>query len=125
MAFENNLQTITLEAGQDLSAKQYFFVTMASDGQVDPTGDGLSADGVLQNDPDAAGRPACVGISGVSKVVAGGAIARGAQVASDASGKAATATTGDRVLARALKASTADGDLIPVLLKLAGEPNAA
>ena len=50
MAYSDNLQTISGEAGADLSAKQYFFVTIASDGQVDPTGNGLSADAVLQND---------------------------------------------------------------------------
>lgn len=118
-----NMQTLTFEAGVDLSAKQYYFVSVSSDGQIDPTGDGANADGVLQNKPNAAGVAATVAIAGVSRVVAGAAITCGAQVASNADGKAVTATSGERVLGRATKASLADGDIISVLLKLAGEPN--
>lgn len=125
MAFDIHGTDITLEAGADLSAKQYFFVTLASDGQIDPTGDGANADGVLQNDPDAAGKPATVRICGVSKVVAGAAITKGDAVASGSAGKAKTAASTNRVLGRALQTSTADGQIIAVLLKLGGEPNAA
>lgn len=125
MAYLNNLQTVSLEAGADLSAKQYFFVAVAADGQVDPAGNGANADGVLQNDPDAAGKMADVAIAGISKVVAGAAITRGDKVASDAAGKAKTAVSTNRVLGLALAAAGADGDVIPVLLKLAGEPNVA
>lgn len=125
MAYLNNLQTVSLEAGADLSAKQYFFVAVAADGQVDPAGNGANADGVLQNDPDAAGKMADVAIAGISKVVAGAAITRGDKVASDAAGKAKTAVSTNRVLGLALAAAAADGDVFPVLLKLAGEPNVA
>lgn len=94
----------TFEAGQDLSTKQYYFVTMASDGQVDPTGAGAAADGVLQNAPAAAGRAASVAISGRVKVVAGGTITAGANVASNASGAVVAASTGNIVLGKALEA---------------------
>lgn len=117
---EQALTCISLEAGADLSAKQYYFVTVASDGQVDPTGDGARADGVLQNDPAAAGRIATVAVAGVSRVTAGDAITRGALVASDASGKAVTAAQNDEILGLALAAAGADGDVIPVLLKFSG-----
>lgn len=115
MAYGNGVD-ISLEAGQDLSAKQYYFVTVASDGQVDPTGDGLLAHGVLQNDPAAAGRGATVRISGVSKVVAGGACTRGGLVASDSAGKAVNVVSGDMALGTALETATTDGQIISVLL---------
>lgn len=124
MANDQLTRAISLEAGQDLSAKQYFFVTVASDGQIDPTGNGASADGVLYNNPNAAGQAASVVTFGVAKVVAGAAISRGALVASDANGKAKTAVSTNRVLGRALEGANADGEIIKVLLKLQGEPNA-
>lgn len=124
MATSDNLKCVTMEAGADLSTKQYYFVSLASDGQVDPTGDGASAEGVLQNDPSAAGQPATVAIDGISIVVAGAAIARGALVASGSAGKAKTAASGNRVLGIAMEAASADGDWISVSLKVQGAPNA-
>lgn len=119
MAFENKLDCITLEAGQDLSAKQFFFVTVASDGQVDPTGDGGVAVGVLQNDPAAAGRAATIGINGVTKVSVGASITAGAAVASDSAGEATPAVSGDQILGIALAAGD-DGDIIPMLFQPRG-----
>lgn len=123
-AFEEKLESLTFEAGQDLSAKQYHFVTQAADGQIDPTGDGGRADGVLQNAPAAAGRAATVGVEGTSMVVAGGAVTAGDNVASNAAGRAKTAVGGNAVLGKARTTSTADGQLIAVLLKVQGAPNA-
>lgn len=117
--FDDSLKCVTMEAGQDLSASQFCFVTLASDGQVDPTGAGAVADGVLQNDPDAAGVAATVAIAGISRVVCGGNITLGALVTSDAAGKAVAATTGNEVAGRAMAAGSA-GAIIPVLLKLSG-----
>lgn len=119
MARDEALTSITLEAGQDLSAKQYFFVSMSSDGQIDPTGDGAAAIGVLQNDPSAAGRAAEVGIAGRTMVKAGGTIAAGAQVASDAAGEAVTAASGDVVLGTALQ-SAVDGDTFAMVFQPRG-----
>lgn len=115
MAFEEKVNVVSMVAGADLSAKQFYFVTNAADGQVDPTGDGLLADGVLYNDPDAAGKVAEVAIGGVVKVVSGGSVTRGALIASTAAGKATVAATGDVVLGRALEAGATDGDVIAVL----------
>ncbi len=126
MAKESSLTCISMEAGQDLSTKQYLFIALASDGQIDPVGTaGANADGVLQDNPAAAGRAACVGIAGVSKVVASAAISVGAQVSSTNAGKARTAVSTDRVLGRAMTAAAADGDIMTVLLKLGSEPNVA
>lgn len=114
------IQKISGEAGVDLSAKQYYFVTMSSDGQFDPTGDGALADGVLMSVDTANVGAACsIAIGGVVPVVAGDAITRGDLVSSDAAGKANTAATNDEILGRAMKGAAA-GDVFPVLLKLSG-----
>lgn len=122
--YEETLRVITLPAGQDLSAAQFKFVTVASDGQVNPTGAGVLADGVLQNDPNAAGVPAAVAIGGVSRVVCGATVAAGALVMSNATGQAVTATTGNEVLGKALVAGVVNA-IIPVLLKMSGRAPAA
>jgi len=115
MATSDALTVISLEAGADLSAKQYYFVTTAADGQVDPTGDGLMADGILQNDPAAAGYAASVAISGVSKVSVGaGGVTAGDDVSSDATGQANTAATGDVILGRALETG-ASGSIVSMI----------
>ena len=116
MAFGNAGVDISREAGQDLSAKQYHFVTIASDGQVDATGDGLLAHGVLQNDPSAAGQGATVRIAGISKVYAGGACTRGGLVSSTAAGRAINTVSADFACGVALETGTNDGDIISVLL---------
>jgi hypothetical protein len=102
------------EAGSVVS--QHRFVTLASDGQVDHTGAGAQADGVSQDDGGtAAGR--AVGLmllGGITKVEAGAAVTRGAEVASDASGRAVAAVTGDRILGRAWEAASGAGVKITV-----------
>jgi len=114
MAYNYTEQLVTLEAGADLSAKQFFFVSVSADGQVDPTGDGAHADGVLQNDPAAAGRAAVVAVGGIVKVSCGGTVTRGGPVASDASGEAVNAASGDVILGTALETG-ADGGVIAML----------
>ncbi len=82
MAYEDLGKCVTLEAGSDLSASQYCFVSLASDGQFDATGDGAEADGVLQDDPSAAGRQGLVMVgTGITKIKAGAGIAVGASAA--------------------------------------------
>ena len=119
MATQQHPICVTLIAGADLSAKQFFFVSVAADGQVDPTGDGADAAGVLQNAPAAAGRAAEVAISGVVKVEAGGSVTAGDDIASDASGNAVTAATGDQILGVALE-DGADGQRIEILFQKRG-----
>jgi hypothetical protein len=119
MATQDNMLTVTLEAGADLSAKQFYFVSVASDGQIDPTGDGLDADGVLQDAPAAAGRAALVAIAGKVKVVCGGVVTRGGPVASDADGKAVNAASGDIILGVALETG-ASGRIIEILFQPRG-----
>ena len=118
MANQESVISITIPAGGDLSASQYRFVQVASDGQCDiVAGAGLDATGVLQNAPDAAGKASEIAIAGRVKVVAGGTVASGALVQSDASGDALLATTGDFVLGQCLIGG-AVGEVIEVLLNV-------
>lgn len=117
MAFEGILQSIPgAYASADLSTKQFFFVNEGATGIALNTTSGGIVHGVLQNKPSAAGRSANVAVYGVTKVVAGAAITKGANVMSDAAGKAITATATDYLRGIALEAAAADGDIISVLL---------
>jgi hypothetical protein len=116
MAVNNSQECITLIAGADLSTKQYRFVSLASDGQIDPTGDGLLAAGVLQDNPAAAGRSAAVCISGRTKVEAGGTIAAGGSVSSGADGVAVATASGDVPLGTAVDGG-ASGAIISIIFQ--------
>lgn len=116
MALSGQQINITVEAGQDLSAKQYHFVTIASDGQCDPTGDGLAGHGVLQNDPSAAGQAANVAVGGESKVYAGGTCTAGNYVAADTNGRAVNIVSGDFALGIAKESATTNGQIISIIV---------
>lgn len=117
MAFDDNVQTISLISGANYATSQYLFVAIASDGEIDPVGTaGLPAAGVLYNAPNAKGVAAEVAISGVVKVKAGAAFNPGVLVMSSAAGKAVTATSGNRILGTAVTTAAADGDIVSVLL---------
>lgn len=76
-------------AAADLSTKQYFFVkknTTAGQFALCST-DGEIVSGVLQDDPAAAGRAACICALGLTKVEAGGTLTAGDYVGTDANGK--------------------------------------
>ena len=105
----------TFIAGEDLSAAQFKFVTLESDGQVDlADAAGERAIGVcLVGGP--AGAAVTVAMSGKVNVIAGGTIAAGAAVQTDANGDALTAATGDYVMGYALEAGV-DGQIIAIEL---------
>lgn len=112
MAVMQSRDTRTFEAGADLSAGQFKFVTLAADGQVDITSSaGGNAIGVLLNKPSAAGRAATVCVSGSVMITCGGTITAGDQIQSDASGDALLAATGDVVLGYA-REDGVDGQII-------------
>ncbi len=117
MANQEVLQSIALEAGGDLSADQFKFVVVASDGQIDLVGGaGADADGVLLNDPSAAGQAATMQYAGRAKIRVGvGDLVAGVKVQSDALGLAITAASGDHVLGKCLVGAVA-GELAEVLL---------
>lgn len=107
-------------AGEDMSAKQYYIVQLDATGKIE-VGEGATdlLVGVLQNKP-LAGEAALYRFGGTAKVKAGGAVAIGAWVTSDANGKAvATTTDGDVVIGRHIgTAAGADGDLIEVQVSI-------
>lgn len=115
MAVMQSRDTRTFVAGESLAAAQFKFVTLESDGQVDLADSaGENCVGVCINDP-AAGEAATVVMSGKVMVTAGGTIAAGAAVATDASGDAVTATTNNIVMGYATEAGV-DGQVIAIEL---------
>jgi hypothetical protein len=89
MAVIQTRDTRSFEAGEDLSAAQFKFVTLEADGQVDlADAEGENCIGVLLNNPDAAGKAATVAISGKVMVEAGGTIAAGDEICTNAAGEA-------------------------------------
>jgi len=119
MAVQDNITCVSLEASADLSAKQFCFMSVNSSGQIAATGAGLMAQGVLQNDPAAAGRAGLVAIGGKVKVLCGAAVTRGGPVASTSTGTATNATTGNIILGTALETG-ASGRIIEILFQPRG-----
>ena len=117
MATEDGVRCITLPASGDLSSSQYYFGAINTSGQVAACGDGAKADGVIYNDPAAAGRATALAITGRMKVVAGSAVTVGDDVSSDSSGRAVPVVSGDFTLGTAIEAATAAGDIISVLFQ--------
>ena len=112
MATQGNQIRQTFVAGADLSNKQYTFVTcngVTADGEnrtvVSPAV-GAKVDGVVINNPGNT-RAATVVVFGRTKVKAGGPIAAGAEVQTNANGQVIAATTGIRV-GKALEAAVAN-----------------
>lgn len=118
MAYKENQMTVSLMAGADLSGAQYHFVSVNAGGNVVAAGDGAHAVGVVNNDP-ISGRVAEVAIGGIIKAKCGGNVTRGGPVASDATGKAVNAATGDIILGTALDVGI-DGAIISVLFNPRG-----
>lgn len=109
-------------AAVDLDTKTGYFGKIVSGG-VDLAGDGELADGVIVN-VQAAGVGATVGLMTTAgrkvPVVASAAIAEGASLASGATGKANTATTGEAINGKALDAAGADNDFVTCLFGFRG-----
>ena len=76
--------------------------------------------GVLENKPQAVGDACTVVFSGIASMVAGGAIAAGDAVTSDATGRVVTlpGTGSPKTLGFAMDAVTAAGHLVPIRLFL-------
>lgn len=117
MAFTERLATRSYVSGSAIT--QFRFVTLASDGQIDHTGDGVRADGVALMAATGAGQAVTVAYDGRVTVEAEGTISQGAAVASDASGKAVAAAAGDIILGTALEAA-ADGQIITIDIRRDG-----
>lgn len=116
-------QYITLEASADLSASQFCAVGVDSAGEA-ALAQGNSSPagviiGILQNKPNAQGKPAVIQISGISKIKAGATLATiGALITSDATGEAVGYATTDFLIGILLTAAGADSDIVDCLLRL-------
>jgi len=105
-------------ASGDLSSYQYHAVKISS-GEVALCGASDIPIGILQNQPDADGVAAEVGLIGISKAVVDGStnVAIGDFLAVNSDGHLIkTTTASDQVVAQALEAVTADGIVAKVLL---------
>lgn len=135
MSYEESLRSVSLNADSSLAVYtgvpntpgaatpnygfQYRFVKITGAHQV-----GLATTkatdisvGVMQNKPQVTGQAATVAIRGISNLMAGAAIAAGAAVTCDSTGRAITGTPGtDKCYGIALAAATAANTLVPVLL---------
>ena len=122
MAFSENQLTITLEAGADLSAKQYYFVAVDTNGKAVLTGDDGNPVGVLQNKPTS-GQAATVCVYGVTKLYIGteSGLGAGYNVGCDANSAGKVTDTGSFRMGVALEDPTADGDIVSILLQKNGK----
>ena len=104
MATMQSRDTRTFVAGEDLSTAQFKFVTLEADGQVDLADSaGENCVGVLLVE-GAAARAVTVVMTGSVMVEAGGTVTAGGAVATDATGRAVDATTGDIIMGYAREA---------------------
>lgn len=117
MAFTERMATRTYISGSAVS--QFRFVTLAADGQVDHTGAGARADGVALAAAAGANEALSVAYDGRVLISAAGTITRGAAVASNASGQAVAASTGNVILGTATEAAAA-GQVITIELRRDG-----
>jgi hypothetical protein len=121
MAYQQAQTNITLKAGADLSAKQYFFVKIDANGDAVLAGNGENAIGVLQNAP-ASGEAANIAVAGVSKVIIGDttSLDSGVVISSDANGKATLGVSTDFALAILIEDTTANDDVVSCLIQKTG-----
>lgn len=95
MAYEIPGTLITLEASADLSAKQFYFVKLDSNGQVAVCAAVTDIPvGILQDKPAAANRACTVMVDGISKVSSDAALTPGNQIGCSADGQAAAYAAG-------------------------------
>lgn len=111
MAYNNILGNAeTFVAGADLSTKQYLFVVSANGKTVNTVGTaGAAADGVLWNAPVSGDAATVVRGGEVNVYVGTGGLTAGQDVASDATGKAVAATTGQTIVGKARETVAAGG----------------
>ena len=127
--FSNYSVKVTLVAGADLSAKQYYFVKLNSSGQAILCAAATDVPiGVLQNAPTS-GQEAEVLIVGGTKLVASAAITLPAQIGTASSGKAAALTAGTDttkyVAGSLISAAGADADVVTAVINCANPHRAA
>ncbi len=118
----NQSPTVCLTAASALTAPQGLALKLTSSGVALPSAGGDVVGLAIVSNPDsvAAGGRVDIQVKDIGIWVAGGSFAAGALLATDAAGKAVSATAGDYIVARALTAASAAGDLVRVQLLNAG-----
>ena len=131
MAYEiaNSAVKITLVAGADLSAKQYYFVKINTSGQA-VLCSGLTDKpiGVLQNAPTS-GKSAEITVVGGTKIVASASLDEGVAIGTTAAGKAGAKTVGtdttNYIVGNVIQAAGADLDVLTAVINCASPARAA
>lgn len=120
-AWSESIEMLTLPAAAGLTGSQYKCMKINTSGGVGLATSGGQVDGILYNKPTAAGEPAMIVIAGVAKVIAGAAVAYGAEVTSDSGGLVVTAANttgagGQQIVGRAVTSCTAANAVISILV---------
>jgi hypothetical protein len=129
MAYENHFSKITLEAAADLSAHQYKYVKVDSNGRAAAIAAATDLPvGVLQNKPAALGQAAEILVDGVTKLQADAALTPGTAIGPSADGQADAKTVGTDITEHAngivLEGAAAAGNYCTALVHC-GIPNRA
>lgn len=123
MANENT-QTITLSAVAATAVRQRRFVTQTSTGITECTATADAAGVSFGSVPDTAGTSRAIAVvtnNGCRvEVEAGAAVAVGADIGSDAEGRAISAVATNPIFGKALTAASAAGEIVEVLFQPAG-----
>jgi len=120
MAYEIPGTTLTLEAAGDLSAAQYKFVKINTDGQAEVCSAVTDQPiGILQDKPAAKGRVAQIMVDGISKLSSDAALTLGQKVGTSVDGQGAAYAHGTDttkyIVGTVIKASGAANGLATVL----------
>ena len=117
MAVEYKILDISAPAAADLSALQFTQVKFDASKEVAACGDGEASAGILQNKPTA-GQTAVVRVAGVSKCVAGAAVAPMDVLTSTANGRADAGVATDIINLRSIDTAAADGEIFEAIVGL-------
>ncbi len=106
MSVEGKFDSVSVDAGADLSALQYRIINISGTLAVTE----ITALGVLQNDPES-GESATVGYRGHLKGKTGGAVTKGDRLTSNSSGALVSVSSGDTagVVGKALATASSGG----------------
>jgi hypothetical protein len=118
MATQRNIESITMKAAGDLSAKQFRIVSISASDTVNGAVATGALLGVLQNKPSAAGQAAEVAVYGVAKIqMVAASGSAGARIGSDANSLGAVVTADDaNYVGIALEDWASANALVPCLL---------
>ena len=118
----NESATIIRPAAAAIDGAQGIALALGATGLTKPSaGDPVIGLSLFTNDDGVAeGAELTVQVKDIGKWIAAEAFAAGALLATDANGKAVAAKSGDFIVAQALTASTASGDVVTVQIIKAG-----